>query len=147
MRVVLQRVSSASVRVDGNVIGDIGPGLVLLIGIHRNDTDEDMHYVMDKCVHLRIFSGETGKMNHSVLDLGGELLVVSQFTLYGDTRKGRRPGFDQAGRPDMAEPLYERAVARLRDHGLQVATGRFGADMQVDLINDGPVTLIIEHPR
>ncbi len=147
MRVVLQRVSSASVRVDGNVIGDIGPGLVLLIGIHRNDTDEDMHYVMDKCVHLRIFSDETGKMNHSVLDMGGELLVVSQFTLYGDTRKGRRPGFDQAGRPDMAEPLYERAVARLRDHGLQVATGRFGADMQVDLINDGPVTLIIEHPR
>ena len=147
MRVVLQRVSSASVRVDGTVIGDIGPGLVLLIGIHRNDTDEDMHYVMDKCVHLRIFSDETGKMNHSVLDMGGELLVVSQFTLYGDTRKGRRPGFDQAGRPDMAEPLYERAVARLRDHGLQVATGRFGADMQVDLINDGPVTLIIEHPR
>jgi len=147
MRVVLQRVSSASVRVDGNVIGDIGPGLVLLIGIHRNDTDEDMHYVMDKCVHLRIFSDETGKMNHSVLDMGGELLVVSQFTLYGDTRKGRRPGFDQAGRPDMAEPLYDRAVARLRDHGLQVATGRFGADMQVDLINDGPVTLIIEHPR
>lgn len=147
MRVVLQRVSSASVRVDGNVIGDIGPGLVLLIGIHRNDTDEDMHYVMDKCVHLRIFSDETGKMNHSVLDIGGELLVVSQFTLYGDTRKGRRPGFDQAGRPDMAEPLYERAVARLRDHGLQVATGRFGANMQVDLINDGPVTLIIEHPR
>ncbi len=147
MRVVLQRVSSASVRVDGNVIGDIGPGLVLLIGIHRNDTDEDMHYVMDKCVHLRIFSDETGKMNHSVLDMGGELLVVSQFTLYGDTRKGRRPGFDQAGRPDMAEPLYERAVARLRDHGLQVTTGRFGADMQVDLINDGPVTLIIEHPR
>ena len=147
MRVVLQKVSSASVRVDGNVIGDIGPGLVLLIGIHRNDTDEDMHYVMDKCVHLRIFSDETGKMNHSVLDMGGELLVVSQFTLYGDTRKGRRPGFDQAGRPDMAEPLYERAVARLRDHGLQVATGRFGADMQVDLINDGPVTLIIEHPR
>jgi D-tyrosyl-tRNA(Tyr) deacylase len=147
MRVVLQRVSSASVRVDGNVIGDIGPGLVLLIGIHRNDTDEDMHYVMDKCVHLRIFSDETGKMNHSVLDMGGELLVVSQFTLYGDTRKGRKPGFDQAGRPDMAEPLYERAVARLRDHGLQVATGRFGANMQVDLINDGPVTLIIEHPR
>ena len=147
MRVVLQRVSSASVRVDGNVIGDIGPGLVLLIGIHRNDTDEDMHYVMDKCVHLRIFSDENGKMNHSVLDMGGELLVVSQFTLYGDTRKGRRPGFDQAGRPDMAEPLYERAVARLRDHGLQVATGRFGANMQVDLINDGPVTLIIEHPR
>ena len=147
MRVVLQRVSSASVRVDGNVIGDIGPGLVLLIGIHRNDTDEDMHYVMDKCVHLRIFSDETGKMNQSVLDMGGELLVVSQFTLYGDTRKGRRPGFDQAGRPDMAEPLYERAVARLRDHGLQVATGRFGANMQVDLINDGPVTLIIEHPR
>jgi D-tyrosyl-tRNA(Tyr) deacylase len=147
MRVVLQRVSSASVRVDGNVIGDIGPGLVLLIGIHRDDTDEDMHYVMDKCVHLRIFSDETGKMNHSVLDMGGELLVVSQFTLYGDTRKGRRPGFDQAGRPDMAEPLYERAVARLRDHGLQVATGRFGANMQVDLINDGPVTLIIEHPR
>ncbi|HCQ03766.1 MAG TPA: D-tyrosyl-tRNA(Tyr) deacylase [Candidatus Latescibacteria bacterium] len=147
MRVVLQRVSSASVRVDGNVIGDIGPGLVLLIGIHRDDTDEDMHYVMDKCVHLRIFSDETGKMNHSVLDMGGELLVVSQFTLYGDTRKGRRPGFDQAGRPDMAEPLYERAVARLRDHGLQVATGRFGANMQVDLINDGPVTLIIEHPQ
>ncbi len=147
MRVVLQRVSSASVRVDGNVIGDIGPGLVLLIGIHRNDTDEDMHNVMDKCVHLRIFIDETGKMNHSVLDMGGELLVVSQFTLYGDTRKGRRPGFDQAGRPDMAEPLYERAVARLRDHGLQVTTGRFGADMQVDLINDGPVTLIIEHPR
>ena len=146
MRVVLQRVSSASVQVDGEVIGAIGAGLVLLIGIHKEDTDENMQFVMDKCIHLRIFNDETGKMNRSVLDTGGEILAVSQFTLYGDTRKGRRPGFDQAAGPDVAEPFYNRAVERLRHYGVQVATGRFGAHMQVSLINDGPVTLIIEQP-
>ena len=146
MRVILQRVSRASVCVDNETIGSIGFGLVLLIGIHTDDTEENMRFVMDKCAHLRIFSDEAGKMNHSLLDTGGEILAVSQFTLYGDTRKGRRPGFDQAARPDMAEPMYERAIERLREHGLHVATGRFGAHMQVDLVNDGPVTLIIEHP-
>lgn len=146
MRVILQRVSRASVSVDGDIVGAIGDGLMLLIGVHKDDTDENMHFVMDKCVHLRVFNDEDGKMNRSVLDIDGEILAVSQFTLYGDTRKGRRPGYDKAARPDMAEPMYERALARLRSHGLNVAAGRFGAHMEVDLINDGPVTLLVEHP-
>ena len=144
MRVVVQRVTRASVTVEGKTIGEIGVGLVLLIGVAKGDTQGDLVYVMDKCVHLRIFEDDAGKMNLSLKDIEGEILAISQFTLYGDTRKGRRPGFDQAAPPDVAEPMYEAAVRHLKHHGLTVATGRFGAHMKVDLVNDGPVTLIVE---
>lgn len=146
MRVVLQRVTRASVNVDGEMIGAIGPGLVLLIGVAKTDTDREITFVMDKCVNLRLFGDEAGKMNLSALDTGASILAISQFTLYGDTRKGRRPGFDLAAPSEQAETLYDQAVNRLRYHGLAVATGRFGAHMVVDLVNDGPVTLIIESP-
>lgn len=144
MRVVVQRVIRAAVTIEDKVVGAIGPGLALLIGVARDDTDDDVAYTMDKCAHLRIFNDDAGKMNRSVLDTGGEILAISQFTLYGDTRKGRRPGYDRAAPPGIAEPLYDKAVERLRSHGLRVATGRFGAYMRVDLVNDGPVTLIVE---
>lgn len=144
MRVVVQRVARARVTVDGDTVGAIGLGLVLLIGVAKGDTHAAMEYVMDKCVNLRIFEDDAGKMNRSILDIGGEILAISQFTLYGDTRKGRRPGFDQAAPPETAEPMYERAVQRLSSHGIRVATGQFGAHMHVDLVNDGPVTLIVE---
>ncbi|MEE2708811.1 MAG: D-aminoacyl-tRNA deacylase [Gemmatimonadota bacterium] len=144
MRVVVQRVKSANVKIDGDTVGEIGPGLVLLIGFAMGDKDEDMVYVMDKCVHLRIFADDGGKMSLSLKDIGGEILAVSQFTLYGDTRKGRRPGFDKAAPPDIAGPMYEAAVRHLRLHGISVSTGRFGAHMHVSLVNDGPVTLIVE---
>jgi D-tyrosyl-tRNA(Tyr) deacylase len=146
MRVVLQRVSRAAVHIDGETVGAIGAGLVLLIGVARGDTEKDMAFVVDKCVHLRIFGDEMGKMNRSLLDVGGAVLAISQFTVYGDTRKGRRPGFDLAAPPDAALALYEKAVERLRGHGLTVATGRFGAYMEVELVNDGPVTFIVENP-
>ncbi len=144
MRVVLQRVTRASVSVDGETIGAIGPGLVLLIGVAKTDTDREITFVMDKCVNLRLFGDEAGKMNLSALETGASILAISQFTLYGDTRKGRRPGFDLAAPSEQAETLYDQAVNRLRYHGVAVATGRFGAHMVVDLVNDGPVTLIIE---
>ena len=144
MRVVVQRVKSANVKIDGDTVGEIGSGLVLLIGFAMGDKNEDMVYVMDKCVHLRIFSDDDGKMNLSLKDIGGKILAVSQFTLYGDTRKGRRPGFDKAAPPDISEPMYEAAVRHLRLHGISVSTGRFGAHMRVSLVNDGPVTLIVE---
>ena len=144
MRVVAQRVTHASVTVEGQTTGEIDAGLVLLIGVAKGDTEEAMVYVMDKCVHLRIFEDDAGKMNRSLKEIGGEILAISQFTLYGDTRKGRRPGFDQAAPPDVAEPIYEAAIRRLKHHGLTVATGRFGAHMKVALVNDGPVTLIVE---
>lgn len=147
MRVVLQRVSSASVKIDGTVTGEIGPGLVLLLGIAKDDAPEDVEYVVNKCAGLRIFGDDEGKMNRSLLDVGGEVLAISQFTLFGDTRKGRRPSFESAAPPDHAEPLYELAVERLREHGIRVATGRFGAFMQVSLVNDGPVTLTVESRR
>lgn len=147
MRVVLQRVSCASVKIDGETTGAIGPGLVLLLGIAKDDTPEDVEYVVGKCVGLRIFGDENGKMNRSLIDVAGEVLAVSQFTLFGDTRKGRRPSFESAAPPEHAEPLYELAVERLREHGLKVATGRFGAFMEVSLVNDGPVTLTVESRR
>ena len=147
MRVVLQRVSSASVAIDGAATGDIGPGLVLLLGIAKEDTRRDVEYVVDKCAGLRIFGDENGKMNRSLMDVGGEVLMISQFTLFGDTRKGRRPSFEGAAPPDLAEPLYELAVERLREKGIRVATGRFGAFMEVSLVNDGPVTLTVESRR
>ena len=147
MRVVLQRVSSASVKIDGTVTGEIGPGLVLLLGIAKDDTPRDVEYVVDKCVQLRIFGDEKGKMNRSLLDVAGDVLAISQFTLFGDTRKGRRPSFEAAAPPEHAEPLYELAVERLGGFGIRVATGRFGAFMEVALVNDGPVTLTVESLR
>ena len=147
MRVVLQRVSSASVKIDGVITGEIGPGLVLLLGIAKDDAPEDVEYVVNKCTGLRIFGDDQGKMNRSLHDVGGEVLAISQFTLFGDTRKGRRPSFESAAPPEKAEPLYELAVERLRERGIRVATGRFGAYMEVSLVNDGPVTLTVESRR
>lgn len=147
MRVVLQRVSSASVKIDGAVTGEIGSGLVLLLGIAKDDGPEDVAYVVNKCAGLRIFGDDQGKMNRSLLDVDGEVLAISQFTLFGDTRKGRRPSFESAAPAELAEPLYDLAVERLRERGIRVATGRFGAFMEVSLVNDGPVTLTVESRR
>ena len=148
MRAVIQRVSFASVKVDDVVIGKIPSGLLILLGIEDDDTSEDVSWLARKITGLRIFSDDEGKMNRSVLDEKGGVLVVSQFTLYGDCRKGRRPHFGGAARPDVAIPLYEYFCHRLREIGISsVATGRFGAMMQVQLINDGPVTLVIDSKR
>ncbi|MFT8318358.1 MAG: D-aminoacyl-tRNA deacylase [Sporolactobacillus sp.] len=148
MRVVLQRVKEAQVTVDKEKIGQIGQGLMLLVGIRKGDTHEDVIYVADKIAGLRIFEDGDGKMNRSLLDIGGAILSVSQFTLYGDTSHGRRPGFTEAARPEDAKPLYEAFNRHLRaEYDLTVETGQFGADMAVSLINDGPVTLIIESKK
>ena len=148
MRVVLQRVSRAEVRVDGQVTGKIGPGFLVLAGFAPNDTEDTLVWMADKVLGLRVFADGEGKMNLALADVRGALLVVSQFTLYGDTRKGRRPSFVDAAPPDVAIPLYERFVALLRERGAGsgtlVATGEFGAMMEVELVNDGPVTLILE---
>ena len=143
MRVVLQRVSRGRVTVEGRVTGEIGKGLLLLVGFTAGDGEEALRWMADKVVGLRIFADEEGKMNRSVEENGGGLLVVSQFTLYGDARKGRRPSFIEAARPEVATPLYERFVELLRRTGLPVGTGEFGAMMEVELVNDGPVTLIL----
>lgn len=144
MRVVVQRCKEAKVTVDGTVIGSIGQGLMLLVGITHEDTEKEAAYLADKIAGLRIFEDDEGKMNRSVTDIGGAILSVSQFTLYGDCRKGKRPSFIAAARPETAEPLYERFNAMLRDKGLVVETGEFGADMDVQLTNWGPVTLMLE---
>lgn len=144
MRVVVQRTREASVTVAGEIVGQIDHGLMLLVGITHEDGEKEVEFVADKIANLRIFEDEESKMNHSVLETGGQILSVSQFTLYGDCRKGRRPNFMTAARPDHAEPLYELFNAKLREKGLQVETGRFGAMMDVRLLNDGPVTLIVE---
>lgn len=145
MRVLLQRVSRASVRVAGRTVGSVGRGHVLLVGFREGDTEEQARWMADKVLELRVFPDEAGKMNRSLLDVGGDLLVVSQFTLYGDTRKGRRPSFVHAADPDRAVPLYERFVELLRARAPgAVATGSFGALMEVELVNDGPVTLLLE---
>ncbi|MET1247511.1 D-aminoacyl-tRNA deacylase [Sporolactobacillus sp. STCC-11] len=144
MRVVLQRVKHAKVEIDGKTVGQIGHGLLLLVGIKTGDMEEDLQYVADKLSGLRIFEDDGGKMNRSVRDVEGAILSVSQFTLYGDASKGRRPSFIEAARPEIAEPYYEAFNDKLRAHGLHVETGVFGADMAVSLVNDGPVTLIIE---
>ena len=144
MRAVLQRVGRASVAVDGDVTGEIGRGLLILLGVGHGDTEEDADYLAGKCAGLRIFEDGHGKMNLSVGDVSGGVLVVSQFTLYGDTRKGRRPSFAQAATPDQANALYEYFAGQLRAQGLPVATGVFQAMMQVSLVNDGPVTIFID---
>ena len=144
MRAVIQRAARAEVSVDDQVIGKIGPGLVILLGVGQNDTEADADYLASKLVGLRIFSDDEGKMNRSLLDTGGGALIISQFTLWGDCRKGRRPSFVQAAAPDIAEKLYEYFVRRVSDQGVETATGRFGAMMMVELVNDGPVTLIVE---
>jgi D-aminoacyl-tRNA deacylase len=145
MRVVIQRVTASQVVVDGQVIGKIGKGLNLLVGIAETDTERELEWMARKCLDLRIFpTNEQGRFDQSVQEIGGELLVISQFTLYGDCRKGRRPSFDQAAGPDHAEKLYEQFVAKLRQSGLRVETGQFGAMMQVAIANDGPVTLLLE---
>ncbi len=144
MRAVIQRVSAARVEVDGESIGEIGQGLLILLGVHSDDEAEDGNYLVDKIARLRIFADENGKMNLSLLDIGGSALVVSQFTLYADTRRGRRPGFSAAAPPQKAEVLYEQFCTALRELNIPVATGCFGANMAVHLINQGPVTIILD---
>jgi D-aminoacyl-tRNA deacylase len=144
MRAVIQRVSQASVTVAGEVVGAIGPGFVVLLGVTHTDTTAEAAWLADKIAGLRLFEDADGKMNAALADVGGALLVVSQFTLYGDARKGRRPSFTEAARPEQAEPLVDDVVRRLRDRGFTVATGVFGAHMAVDIHNDGPVTLLLE---
>ncbi len=144
MRVLLQRVSRAEVRVAGRVTGRIGTGFLLLVGFTHSDTEEQLTWMAEKIIGLRLFADQEGKMNLGLTDVHGALLVVSQFTLYGDAQKGRRPSFIDAARPEVAQALYERFVALLRALGVPVETGEFGAMMEVDLVNDGPVTLWLE---
>ena len=148
MRAVLQRVSEASVSVNDKKIGSIGPGILALVSVEQEDTPADTKYIADKIAALRIFRDADGKMNLSVSDIGGEVLVISQFTLHGDCRRGRRPSFIAAAPPDKAIPLYEQVVTHLREKWmLHVATGEFGANMQVSLLNDGPVTLLLDSKK
>ncbi len=144
MKSVVQRVSKASVTVDGVVTGSIGIGLLILLGVHQDDTADKIEWMADKITKLRIFEDDEGKMNRSVLDVGGSVLIVSQFTLYGDLKKGTRPSFIEAARPEVAIPIYESMIEKLQSHGLRVETGIFGAMMDVSLVNSGPVTIIIE---
>jgi D-tyrosyl-tRNA(Tyr) deacylase len=144
MRAVLQRVSRARVLVEGEVVGEIDRGLLVLLGVARNDTPEEARWLADKVVSLRLFADAEGKLNRDVTEVGGGVLVVSQFTLYGDCRKGRRPNFLEAAPPETAVPLYQAFLDGLRAWGVPTAAGRFGAMMQVELVNDGPVTLILE---
>lgn len=144
MRAVVQRVTRASVSVDGEMKGQIGEGLMVLIGVEEGDTAADLRYIADKVPNLRIFRDENDKMNRSLLDIGGQILAISQFTLLGDARGGRRPSFITAARPELADPLYEQLVAEWRGRGIRVDTGVFGADMQVSLVNNGPVTILLD---
>lgn len=144
MRVVVQRVSRASVTINGEIVGSIGTGLLLLVAMHGEETEEDVAWMANRCVGLRVFQDPEGKMNLSLKDVGGSLLVVSQFTLYGDCSKGRRPSFIRAGEPEISEKLVDRFVELLRTEDVEVATGLFGAMMKVELTNEGPVTLIID---
>lgn len=146
MRALIQRVTQASVTVAGETVGEIGCGLLVLLGVTQTDSVKEVRWLADKIATLRIFEDEAGKFNLSVLDVGGQALVVSQFTLYADTRRGRRPDFIAAARPEVAEPLIEQFCDHLRAHGIRVATGRFQAHMFVHLTNDGPVTLQIDSP-
>ena len=147
MRAVVQRVSRAKVTVAGEITGHIGQGLLVLLGIGHEDTEAGAEYLADKIVGLRIFEDDAGKMNRSVAEVGGAVLAVSQFTLYGDVRKGKRPCFDDAARPEMARTLYERFVSRVRASGLRCETGRFQEMMEVELVNDGPVTILLDSEK
>ena len=147
MRAVIQRVEKASVSVEGEIKGQIGTGFLALIGVEEGDGDADFRYIAEKVPNLRVFEDEQGKMNRSLLDVGGEVLAVSQFTLLGDARGGRRPSFITAARPETADPMYERLVADWRVRGIRVETGVFGAHMKVALVNDGPVTILLDSRR
>ena len=147
MRAVVQRVKKSKVTVAGSITGEINKGLTILLGVGQEDSERDIDYLADKIINLRIFEDNNGKMNLSLLDVGGELLVVSQFTLYGDCRKGRRPGYDRAARPETAKELYEGFVEKCRSFGVKVQTGIFQAEMLVDISNDGPVTLLLDSKR
>ena len=144
MRAVVQRVTNADVKIDGRVYGKIDDGLLVLLGVGNGDTEEDMKYIADKIIKLRIFSDENDKMNLSLEDVGGSMLVISQFTLYGDCSHGRRPYFGNAMEPVSANEMYEKFVAYIKEQGIHTETGEFGADMKVSLTNDGPVTIILE---
>ena len=146
MRAVVQRVDRASVTIDGNVNGKIEKGFMVLIGIDEKDEQKDLDYICDKLMGLRIFEDEEGKMNRSIIDAGGSILLISHFTLYGDARKGKRPSFIRAARPEKAIPLYEAAIAKLSEK-VHVETGIFGAEMKVELVNDGPVTILLDSER
>jgi len=147
MRAVVQRVSEARVSVDGRVAGEINKGLVVLLGVGHDDDEKDIRYLADKIINLRIFEDEDGKMNISLHDVGGELLIVSQFTLYGDCRKGKRPSYDKAAKPDAAERVYNKFVEYCRTFGIKVETGVFQAMMMVEIHNDGPVTLLLDSKK
>ncbi len=144
MRAVIQRVSSARVRVEGKIVGEIGKGFLVLLGVGKEDTEKDADWLAEKIVGLRVFEDEQGKFNLSLQEVGGEILIVSQFTLYGDCRKGRRPSFDHSAPPELAEKLYNYFVEKVKEKGVRVATGKFQALMEVELVNQGPVTLIID---
>ena len=144
MRAVIQRVANACVVVEGREVGSIERGLCLLLGVGEGDSEKDADWLAEKIVYLRIFEDEDGKMNRSLLDVGGDILAVSQFTLLGDARGGRRPSFITAARPEVADSMYEALVERWRSEGVHVETGRFGADMKVSLVNDGPVTILLD---
>ena len=148
MRAVVQRVKEASVEVDGKVVGKIGNGILVLLGVGKDDTEEDMKWIADKVVNLRIFQDENGKMNLSLLDIGGEVLVVSQFTLYGDARKGRRPSFTEAAPPEKGREFYKKFVEYLKEkYNIKVETGEFGAMMDVHIVNWGPVTILLDSKK
>jgi D-aminoacyl-tRNA deacylase len=147
LRSVVQRVTRAAVRVEGETVGKIDLGLLVLFGVGEKDGSADLDWMVDKIVGLRIFEDEEGKMNRSILDAGGEILMVSQFTLYGDCRKGKRPSFSTAAPPEQAKILFEQAVEKVREHGIHVETGVFQAEMQVELVNDGPVTLLLDSEK
>jgi D-tyrosyl-tRNA(Tyr) deacylase len=144
MRAVIQRITSARVVIEGKTIGEVGKGLLVFLGIKSGDDETAVSYLVDKIINLRIFEDEQGKMNLSLKEVGGEILVVSQFTLYADCRKGRRPSFQEAAKPEISEKLYLKFIKTLRDKSLPVATGSFGADMKVELVNDGPVTILLD---
>ena len=147
MRAVVQRVANASVTVGEETVGAVGAGLMVLIGVSKEDTDKDLKYIVEKVMNLRVFDDENGIMNRSVLDVGGSILAVSQFTLYGDARGGRRPSYFRAAGPEPANELYERAVAAWRENGIHVETGRFRTEMMVSLVNDGPVTILLDSEK
>lgn len=147
MRSVVQRVKRASVSVDGKVVGRIEAGLLILLGVGEKDSAGDLEWMVDKLIGLRIFEDEEGKMNRSIQDMGGQILLVSQFTLYGDCRKGKRPSFSTAAPPELAKALYEQAADKIRAYGIPVETGVFQAEMQVELVNDGPVTMLLDSEK